>query len=160
MISRPDAERLAGAIHSVRPEWRTSSLVTLISEFKDRALRDVACALMWIALERDHEGKPINHTPQLIREEGAWWIEAQYAGEIAAVRARAEDDRRARRHAVEDRLQAAAECSLCDASGRLHDGSLCDHSVAPTERAARARLRADGARAALREPSHSGGDLP
>lgn len=68
MIEQHDAERLAGAINHLRPEWPTRSLLTFISKnLSGRAFRDVAIAMTWIACD------PKTLTPARVIEAGPWW---------------------------------------------------------------------------------------
>jgi hypothetical protein len=66
MLTRNEAERLAAAIHCLRPEWPTSSLLTFLSKRKDRALLDITVQLAWVAQ------LPESKTPARVDEDGPW----------------------------------------------------------------------------------------
>lgn len=67
MLTRTEAERLAAATHALRPDWPISSLMTLLGEYRDRAYRDLAIALAYIATDA------ATVTPGRLREAGPWW---------------------------------------------------------------------------------------
>ena len=70
MIDKADAERIAQAIHDLRPEWPAQSVLTLIGNSDDlrtRAYRDLAVALTYVACD------PASLTPGRVREAGPWW---------------------------------------------------------------------------------------
>ena len=70
MIDKADAERIAQAIHDLRPEWPAQSVLTLIGNHDDlrtRAYRDLAVALTFVACD------PASLTPGRVREQGPWW---------------------------------------------------------------------------------------
>jgi hypothetical protein len=62
-------ERIAQAIHALRPQWPIASLETFLRDPKlaNRPTRDVAIALTWIAVDPD------TRTPARVHEDGAWW---------------------------------------------------------------------------------------
>ena len=70
MIDKADAERIAQAVHDLRPEWPAQSVLTLIGNSDDlrtRAYRDLAVALTFVACD------PASLTPGRVREAGPWW---------------------------------------------------------------------------------------
>jgi len=67
MLTRTEAERLAAMGNALRPDWPVRSLMTLLAEFRDRAYRDVAVAVAYIATD------PQTTTPGRLRESGPWW---------------------------------------------------------------------------------------
>ena len=66
MLTRNEAERLAGAIHSLRPEWPAASLLTFLGKHKDRPLLEITVELAWVAQ------LPETRTPARIAEDGPW----------------------------------------------------------------------------------------
>lgn len=74
-MNEHEIERIASAMHALRPDWLASSLRTLIAKkLADRPRRDVAVALTWIACE------PNSHTPARVLESGPWWKAAGVEG--------------------------------------------------------------------------------
>lgn len=77
-MNRPQAEQIAYAVSTVRPDWLRSSLVTMLgnlpTHLRDKPARDVMLALVWLAYDPDQE------TPRLLREDGPWWNLARLAG--------------------------------------------------------------------------------
>jgi hypothetical protein len=64
-----EAQRIAAAMHVLRPDWPTASILTMIRKnLIDRPRRDVTVALSWIACEAN------SHTPARVLESGPWWI--------------------------------------------------------------------------------------
>jgi len=104
MIDKADAERIAQAVHDLRPEWPAQSVLTLIGNSEDlrtRAYRDLAVAFTYVACD------PASLTPGRVREQGPWWqhTNAQKAT-VSAVTTRCPD------HAA----HAAWNCPDCDAA--------------------------------------------
>jgi len=64
-----EIERIAAAINTLRPDWPTKSLITLMHrpELTNRPRRDVAVALAWIACETN------TANPGRVIEAGPWW---------------------------------------------------------------------------------------
>lgn len=63
-----ETTRLAAAINALRPDWPHASLVTFLTrDLSDRAYRDVAVALTWVACD------PATQTPRRVLEAGPWW---------------------------------------------------------------------------------------
>lgn len=70
-----EAERIAAAMHAARPDWPTSSLLTLIRKnLIDRPRRDVFVALAWVASE------PATSSPARVLGLGPWWKAAGIEG--------------------------------------------------------------------------------
>lgn len=68
MLSHTEAERLAAMGNSLRPDWPVPSLLTHIrTNYSDRAYRDVAVALAYVATD------PVTQTPARLKEAGPWW---------------------------------------------------------------------------------------
>lgn len=69
---------IAAAMHSLRPEWRTDSLLTFLEKHHaDRPFRHLAVAATAIAVD------PRTTTPLLLNSQGHWWAAAS-AGTKAA----------------------------------------------------------------------------
>ncbi len=87
-----EAQRIAAAMHQLRPDWPAASLLTLIRKnLIDRPRRDVTVALAWVACETN------THTPARVLEAGPWWQAEGYEGTTA------------RRH-----HQACDVCQICN----------------------------------------------
>lgn len=70
-----EAQRIAAAMHELRPDWPASSLLTLIRKHLiDKPRRDVTVALAWVACESG------SHTPARVIETGPWWRAAGVEG--------------------------------------------------------------------------------
>ena len=67
MIDKHAAERLAAAGNALRPDWPVKSIMTALLDHRDRAYRDVAVALAYIATDPD------TRTPARLKESGPWW---------------------------------------------------------------------------------------
>lgn len=78
MLSRTEVERLAAMAHELRPDWPVSSLCTwLMASHANRAYRDVAVALAWVAADT------ATRTPKRMDEAGPWWQAVRTAGSDA-----------------------------------------------------------------------------
>lgn len=74
-MNEHEIERIAAAMHHMRPDWPVASLRTLISKrLADRPRRDVAVALAWVACESG------TATPVRVLEAGPWWKAAGVEG--------------------------------------------------------------------------------
>lgn len=77
-MNRDEAQRIAGAISIIRPDWLASSLVTVLGKLpphlRARPARDVHLALAWLAHDPDQR------TPRLLSESGPWWQLATQPG--------------------------------------------------------------------------------
>lgn len=63
-----EAQRIAAAMHELRPDWPTNSLLTLLrKKLIDKPRRDVTVALSWVACESN------SATPARVLEAGPWW---------------------------------------------------------------------------------------
>lgn len=148
MIEKTDAERIAAAIHALRPDWPLNSLMTLLAELRTWPLRDLAVKLAWIATDQNIDGTPVSQTPARVKENGPW--HHLTAIDLEAARTRALADIEIRKQANQARTAAITACHICDHEGRLPEGGLCRHDETPTERALKAKAHADQARQALR----------
>lgn len=60
--------RLAGMANQLRPDWPINSLITGIRrDLGNRAYRDAAVALAWVAADPDTD------VPKRVAENGPWW---------------------------------------------------------------------------------------
>lgn len=66
MLTREEAERLAQAIHALRADWPTASLLTFLGKRKERPLLDLTIELAWVAQ------LPDTKSPARIDEDGPW----------------------------------------------------------------------------------------
>ncbi len=67
-MNTTDIERLALAIHALRPDWAASSLRSFITnQLGDRPTYDATIALTVVALDSD------SRTPARVLEQGPWW---------------------------------------------------------------------------------------
>lgn len=74
-MNNHEAQRIAAAMHELRPDWPASSLATLIRKnLIDKPRRDVALALTWVACESG------THSPARVLEAGPWWKAAGAEG--------------------------------------------------------------------------------
>ena len=61
-------DRLACAVHALRPDWAATSLRTFIAvNLAGKATLDASLALVWVALD------PATRTPARVLESGPWW---------------------------------------------------------------------------------------
>lgn len=76
-----EAQRIAAAANALRPDWPTSSLLTIIRKnLLDRPRRDVAVALAWVACESG------TSNPGRVLESGPWWQAAAVDGQTTGRR--------------------------------------------------------------------------
>ena len=67
-MTKTEAQRIAQAINALRPDWPTTSLLTFIAaNLRERAYRDVAAALAWVAADET------TTTPGRVLSAGPWW---------------------------------------------------------------------------------------
>jgi hypothetical protein len=66
VLTRNEIERLASAIHGLRPDWPVTSLVTFIARRDTRPLLDLTIELAWVAQSPDTK------SPARIDEDGPW----------------------------------------------------------------------------------------
>lgn len=69
MVNRAEAERIAGAVNALRPDWAPASVVAVIADdrIRHRAYPDLTHA--FVALALDHTSRK----PTRIFEAGPWW---------------------------------------------------------------------------------------
>ena len=109
MLSKIEIERLADALHALRPDWPTKSLVTFTSNvLGDQRYADVAVALVAIAVD------PATQTPKRIMADGPWWRAAQAAFGRTPTSIPTGDAERCTEDGHEHEL--AANCRLCRAA--------------------------------------------
>ena len=75
-----EIERIADAMHHLRPDWPAKQLRTLLSspQLSDRPRRDVCVALAWVACESG------TANPYRVLEAGPWWRAAAVDGVTTA----------------------------------------------------------------------------
>lgn len=74
MATTDEIQRIAAAMNALRPDWRTTSLVTFLTKHHSaRAYRDLAIAGVAVATDARTQ------TPHLLNEHGPWWAAAQTA---------------------------------------------------------------------------------
>lgn len=66
MIERLEAERLANAIHSLRPDWPVNSLLGFLKQREKRPLLELTVELAWVAQ------LPDSQTPARMDAPGPW----------------------------------------------------------------------------------------
>lgn len=68
-MNEHERQRIADAMHHLRPDWPTKQLLTLLAhpQLADRPRRDVTVALGWVACE------PGTASPYRVLEAGPWW---------------------------------------------------------------------------------------
>lgn len=121
-MNENERDRIAAAVHNLRPDWPTPSLRTLLDrpQLKDRPRRDVAVALVWVACESQSQ------TPARVLEAGPWW---QAAGIDGAVDGGA---------VTNGYLDPAGSCDTCSQPAHRHVPALGHEFVSVVE-AARSR---------------------
>lgn len=72
MPNAEEIQRVAAAMHAVRPDWPTGSLCTFLAKnHSATAFRDLLVAGVWVASDTR------TSTPRLLLEHGPWWQAAQ-----------------------------------------------------------------------------------
>ncbi len=142
MITRTEAERVAAAIHCLRPDWPIASLITFIRErAADWALTDLASALAWVAVDQDIDGTPRTVNPGRVLHHGPW----RDTGRPEQLAASAQDAaaRRDRLELIRLRGDAIRACNWCDEHGRTNEGAVCEHTDPSLRPTLNAPLRAE-----------------
>lgn len=68
MATRDEIQRVAAAMHALRPEWNPRSLATFLERHQaHRAYGDLAIAAAHVATD------PRTKTPELLNQHGPWW---------------------------------------------------------------------------------------
>lgn len=121
-MNETERDRIAAAMHQLRPDWPASSLRTLLDRpaLKDRPRRDVAVALVWVACESKSQ------TPARVLESGPWW---QAAGVEGAVDGGA---------ITNGPLDLNESCDTCSLTAHRH-GPTSGHEFISVVEAARSR---------------------
>jgi hypothetical protein len=145
MITRTQAERLAAAVHYLRPDWPIKQIATMImTDLSDYPLRDLGVALTYIALDQNLDGSWASNSPYRIKEQGPWLTAGPTDHQIRRDQQVQHEEALAE---MRVREQAIARCPYCDDRGYLN-GSRCPHED-PEQRAARVHTYAEQAREAL-----------
>lgn len=72
-MTKDEAEKIAKAVHILRPDWPAKQILDLIGEhYRDNVARDIAVALMVVASD------PESRSPSRLLESGEWWRIALY----------------------------------------------------------------------------------
>lgn len=121
-MNETERDRIAAAIHQLRPDWPASSLRTLLDRptLKDRPRRDVAVALTWVACESKSQ------TPARVLEAGPWWQAASTEGTDAGGAV------------TTGRLDPTGTCDTCSQPEHRH-GPMSGHEFVSVVEAARSR---------------------
>lgn len=121
-MNETERDRIAAAIHQLRPDWPAPSIRTLLDRptLAHRPRRDVAVALAWIACESSSQ------TPARVVEAGPWWQAAgvegvDHGGAVTA-----------------GYLDPAESCDTCFQPAHRH-GPTSGHEFVSVVEAARAR---------------------
>jgi len=130
-MNEHETDRIAAAMHQLRPDWPATSIRTLIRKhLADRPRRDVAVALAWIACE------PATATPARVLEAGPWWLAAGVAGDTTGRR---------------EPYDPSSFCHTCGkAEGACRRNEFADHEFESVVAHAR-RLAHDAPKRPLRE---------
>ncbi|HUX70456.1 MAG TPA: hypothetical protein VMV41_08100 [Cellulomonadaceae bacterium] len=153
MLTRTEIERLAAAGNQLRPDWPVRSLVTLIhTNLANRAYRDVAVALAWIATD------PNTATPGRLLELGPWWTASRIAGTTGPDSVPRPTDPRCPIHEWE----RASNCRACKAEALAaadteHAATTPDHDPDRADTYARGRRIVDAALARHRASPYESG---
>lgn len=74
MATQDEIQRVAAAMHAVRPDWNPRSIATYLERnHASRAYRDLLIAGVCVAADTRTQ------TPKLLEQHGAWWVAAQAA---------------------------------------------------------------------------------
>ncbi len=160
MINRTQAERIAAAISIMRPDWLTSSIVTLITrDLAAWSLLDVTVGLAYVAVDRNPDGTWASKTPARVKEQGPWRLVGVADPEAEAARRRYDAALEASHATIAARSAAVRRCGQCDARGYLPNGFRCYHE--PLDRhAMHVHELAERARAQIRTPERPSRDEP
>lgn len=122
-MNENERDRIAAAMHQLRPDWPAPSIRTLLDRpsLRDRPRRDVAVALAYIACDSKTQ------TPARVIESGPWWVAASVEGV---------DDR----GAVRNPFDPQAACDECSQPEHRH-GPTSGHDFISAHDAARQRSR-------------------
>lgn len=120
MPTADEIARIAAAMNAVRPDWRTSSLVTFLTRHHaNRPYRDLAVAAMAVATDERTQ------TPQLLNQHGPWWVAAQTAaGQVT-------DHRFARCPEPGHSSYPAHNCGACKADAAESAGEAIREQATP-----------------------------
>lgn len=74
-MNKTEMACLSAAINQLRPDWQLASIKRIIwDSFRDRAYRDAALVLVWVAVD------PETRTPARAAQPGPWWQVTRPAG--------------------------------------------------------------------------------
>jgi hypothetical protein len=161
MITRNDAEQIAAAVSSLRPDWPLGSIMTLIEkQLTHWTYLDLVVGMAYIAAERNPDGTPTSRTPARVKEDGPWRSIGHVDPNATAARERAARELAERRAGIAERNRAVEACAHCGPTGRLANGNLCAHDGPVDWRAQKVRALADAARAEIRPAKLPIGEKP
>lgn len=131
MLTKDEAQRIAGAVHILRPDWGTDGLMVILGD--NRILfhpyRDVVVAFAALAAD------PTSRKPTRIFEQGHWWETAaprpHERNTSAPIRRPADDD--------------------CDTCGLAADANHSDHTYTPRNSSGYGQPLTEPAREAMAE---------
>ena len=86
MLTRQEGERLAQAVHALRPEWPVGSLLTFIGKRHARPLLDLTIELVWVAQ------LPETKSPARIDQDGPWKKATAAGSSVVKARTITDDD--------------------------------------------------------------------
>lgn len=118
------AQKIGRTINTLRPDWPTPSLITLIQQkHSHRSPQEVLIALTVVAVDPDTK------TPARINAHGKWWEAAAIGTGLTLAEAKTiTDDPKARwAEKQRQRIEGAKTCGRCDHQGVLPSGAYCDH---------------------------------
>lgn len=143
-MNKDEAIRLAAAINSLRPDWSTNGLMTVLGDDRNRNRPVLDVALAFVALALD----PKSRKPTRIYEHGPWW-------ELLAPRVGS---------SVAYKVIADTDCAICSQPEPMHPLSPTDdhrwepqharaesHKPTPEQRAVLDAAAAEAKRAATAE---------
>lgn len=143
MLERTEIERLAQMAHALRPDWPVKSVHTwLAASYTDRAYRDVAVALAWVATD----AKTV--TPKRMDEMGPWWVATRAASSDAT------DTRFTRCPQPGHGSFPASNCGACRSEDIAGEGTRTDPRHTDPEHLAIYERGARRARAAIKVPTN------
>lgn len=126
MLTRQEGERLAQAVHSLRPDWPIPSLVTFISKRWQRPYLDLSLELVYVAQ------LPDTKNPARIDQDGPWKRLQHSARPVAQIRA-----------------SSPTDCDICGRGRHLHPAPNDDHEWIPFGRRGEPVMPTDEQRALI-----------
>jgi len=101
-MNKTEMACLSAALNQLRPDWQLASIKRVIwDSFRDRAYRDAALVLVWVAVD------PETRTPARAAQPGPWWQATRPAGDPGAPQP--------------DPIHSAEICRVCRKNRAGHD---------------------------------------